>query len=193
MKLILASQSPRRRALLERLGLKFTIKTSQLDESAYTAETPEELVKLLSREKALWVARQESPDTLVLGADTVVVLNGQALGKPENPAEAEAMLASLSGRTHTVCTGLTLCRGTEILTEAEQTQVTFRTLRPEEIAAYVRSGEPLDKAGAYGIQGLGSLFVSGIHGDYSNVVGLPLCRLGQMLHHFGIDCLAPWR
>lgn len=193
MKLILASQSPRRRALLERLGLKFTIKTSQLDESAYTAETPEGLVKLLSREKALWVARQESPDTLVLGADTVVVLNGQALGKPENPAEAEAMLTALSGRTHTVCTGLTLCRGTEILTEAEQTQVTFRTLRPEEITAYVRSGEPLDKAGAYGIQGLGSLFVSGIHGDYSNVVGLPLCRLGQMLNHFGIDCLAPWR
>lgn len=193
MKLILASQSPRRRELLGRLGLKFTIKTSRLDESAYTAETPEALVKLLSREKALRAARGESPDTLVLGADTVVVLDGQTLGKPKDAADAEAMLTALSGRTHTVCTGLTLCRGPEVLTEAEQTQVTFRALRPEEIRAYVRSGEPLDKAGAYGIQGLGCLFVSGIRGDYSNVVGLPLCRLGQMLNHFGVDCLSPWR
>lgn len=193
MKLILASQSPRRRELLGRLGLKFTIKTSQLDESAYTAETPEALVKRLSLEKALRAARGESPDTLVLGADTVVVLDGRTLGKPKDAADAEAMLTALSGRTHTVCTGLTLCRGPEVLTEAEQTQVTFRALRPEEIRAYVRSGEPLDKAGAYGIQGLGCLFVSGIRGDYSNVVGLPLCRLGRMLERFGVDCLAPWR
>ncbi len=193
MKIVLASQSPRRRELLGRLGLNFTIKTSQLDESAFTAPTPQDLVQCLSREKALSVAREEPPDTLVLGADTVVVLDGQTLGKPSGPEQARAMLRRLSGRTHEVCTGLTLCRGEEILTQAEHTLVTFRPLDEGEIAAYVRSGEPLDKAGAYGIQALGSLFVSGISGDYSNVVGLPLCRLGKMLKHFGVDCLSPWR
>lgn len=191
MKLVLASQSPRRRALLGQLGLEFTVKTSQLDESAFDAPTPEALVRLLSLEKARAAARREPPDTLVLGADTVVVLDGRTLGKPQSPQQARAMLTALSGRTHEVCTGLTLCRGPEVLTQAEHTLVTFRALTPEEIDAYVASGEPMDKAGAYGIQGLGSLLVSGIQGDYSNVVGLPLCRLGRMLLHFGIDCLHP--
>lgn len=189
MKIVLASQSPRRRELLGRLGLEFTIETSQLDESGFSAGTPEELVQILSREKALWAARRQDPDTLVLGADTVVVLDGAALGKPQDEAQARAMLTALSGRTHQVCTGVTLCRGERVLSQTEVTQVTFRSLSQEEIAAYVRSGEPMDKAGGYGIQGLGSLLVAGIQGDYSNVVGLPLCRLGQMLRAFGVDCL----
>lgn len=189
MKIVLASQSPRRRELLGRLGLEFTIETSQLDESGFSAGTPEELVQILSREKALWAARRQEADTLVLGADTVVVLDGAALGQPQDEAQARAMLTALSGRTHQVCTGVTLCRGERVLSQTELTQVTFRSLSQEEIAAYVRSGEPMDKAGGYGIQGLGSLLVAGIQGDYSNVVGLPLCRLGQMLRAFGVDCL----
>ena len=184
MKIVLASQSPRRRELLGRLGLNFTIKTSQLDESAFTAPTPQALVQCLSREKALSVAREEPPDTLVLGADTVVVLDGQTLGKPSGPEQARAMLRRLSGRTHEVCTGLTLCRGEEILTQAEHTLVTFRPLDEGEIAAYVRSGEPLDKAGAYGIQGYGARFIRGIREDFFNVMGLPVNELYRQIMQF---------
>ena len=104
--------------------------------------------------------------------------------------EARAMLASLSGRTHQVCTGVTVCRGDKVLTQVEETQVTFRPLTDQEIRQYVSTGEPMDKAGAYGIQGLGGLLVAGIQGDYHNVVGLPVCRLGRMLLDFGVDCLA---
>ena len=191
MKLILASQSPRRRDLLTQMGLTFTVVTPSIDESAFADPDPTALVRTLSREKALAVAGQADPDALVVAADTVVVLDGQALGKPGDRAEAMAMLSALSGRTHHVCTGVTLCQRDRALTEAEITQVTFRALSEAEIAAYVRSGEPMDKAGAYGIQGLGALLVEGIRGDYFNVVGLPVCRLGQMLARFGVDCLAP--
>lgn len=190
MKLVLASQSPRRRELLGRLGLEFTTKASQVDEDAFTAATPEELVKTLSREKARWVAEGESPDTIVIGADTVVVLDGDVLGKPASQAEAREMLRRLSGRVHQVCTGVTVCQGSFAVTQAEVSQVRFRPLTEEEIHCYVRSGEPMDKAGAYGLQGLGVLLVEGIQGDYTNVVGLPVCRLGQILLQFGIDCLA---
>lgn len=190
MKIVLASQSPRRKELLGRMGLKFVTQASKIDESAFDGLEARELVATLSREKAQWIARQLDGETLVIGADTVVVRDGAALGKPKDAEDAVAMLLSLSGRDHQVCTGVTVCRGDRVLTQVEETQVTFRDLTETEVRQYVSTGEPMDKAGAYGIQGLGGLLVEGIRGDYSNVVGLPVCRLGQMLKDFGVDCLA---
>ena len=190
MKIVLASQSPRRRQLLGQMGLEFTTQSPEIDESAFHGRDARDLVETLSREKARWVARQQTPDTLVIGADTVVVLDGAILGKPRDGAEAQAMLAALSGRDHQVFTGVTLCQGDRILTQAEETQVTFRPLTGQEIRQYVSTGEPMDKAGSYGIQGLGGLLVEGIRGDYHNVMGLPICHLGRMLLDFGVDCLA---
>lgn len=190
MKIVLASQSPRRKELLGRMGLEFVTQASKIDESAFDGLEARELVATLSREKAQWIARQLDGETLVIGADTVVVRDGAALGKPKDAEDAVAMLLSLSGRDHQVCTGMTVCRGDRVLTQVEETQVTFRELTEAEVRQYVSTGEPMDKAGAYGIQGLGGLLVEGIRGDYSNVVGLPVCRLGQMLKDFGVDCLA---
>ena len=190
MKIVLASQSPRRRELLGKMGLEFTTKAPEIDETALSGLPARQLVEALSREKALWAARQEDPEAIVIGSDTVVVRDGEILGKPASPAQAEEMLASLSGRSHEVCTGVTVCQGDRLVSQVEVTQVTFRHLTPQEIARYVRTGEPMDKAGAYGIQGLGALLVEGIQGDYSAVVGLPVCRLGRMLLDFGVDCLA---
>lgn len=190
MKIVLASQSPRRKELLGRMGLEFVTQASKIDESAFDGLEARELVATLSREKAQWIARQLDGETLVIGADTVVVRDGAALGKPKDAEDAVAMLLSLSGRDHQVCTGVTVCRGDRVLTQVEETQVTFRDLTEAEVRQYVSTGEPMDKAGAYGIQGLGGLLVEGIRGDYSNVVGLPVCRLGQMLKDFGVDCLA---
>lgn len=190
MKIVLASQSPRRRELLGKMGLKFTTKSPEIDEDAFRGLPAQELVQTLSREKARWIAGQVDPETIVIGADTVVVRDGVILGKPRDEAQAQAMLASLSGRDHQVCTGVTVCQGDKTVTQVEVTQVTFRPLTQEEIRQYVSTGEPMDKAGAYGIQGLGGLLVSGIRGDYSNVVGLPVCRLGRILLDFGVDCLA---
>lgn len=190
MKIVLASQSPRRKELLGRMGLEFVTQASKIDESAFDGLEARELVATLSREKAQWIARQLEGETLVIGADTVVVRDGAALGKPKDAEDAVAMLLSLSGRDHQVCTGVTVCRGDRVLTQVEETQVTFRELTEAEVRQYVSTGEPMDKAGAYGIQGLGGLLVEGIRGDYSNVVGLPVCRLGQMLKDFGVDCLA---
>lgn len=190
MKIVLASQSPRRKELLGRMGLEFATQASKIDESAFDGLEARELVATLSREKAQWIARQLDGETLVIGADTVVVRDGAALGKPKDAEDAVAMLLSLSGRDHQVCTGVTVCRGDRVLTQVEETQVTFRELTEAEVRQYVSTGEPMDKAGAYGIQGLGGLLVEGIRGDYSNVVGLPVCRLGQMLKDFGVDCLA---
>ena len=190
MKRVLASQSPRRQDLLGQMGLEFTTRSPQIDEDAFQGRDARDLVQTLSREKARWVAAQLPGDPIVIGADTVVVRDGTILGKPKDPAEARAMLASLSGRTHQVYTGVTVCQGDKVVTQAEETQVTFRPLTQQEIACYVATGEPMDKAGAYGIQGLGGLLVAGIQGDYHNVVGLPVCRLGQILRDFGVDCLA---
>lgn len=190
MKIVLASQSPRRKELLGRMGLEFVTQASKIDESAFDGLEARELLATLSREKAQWIARQLDGETLVIGADTVVVRDGAALGKPKDAEDAVAMLLSLSGRDHQVCTGVTVCRGDRVLTQVEETQVTFRDLTEAEVRQYVSTGEPMDKAGAYGIQGLGGLLVEGIRGDYSNVVGLPVCRLGQMLKDFGVDCLA---
>ena len=190
MSIILASQSPRRRELLEQIGLTdFVVRPAQGKEQADPAMPPDRLVEQLSLQKAREVAACTGPDDLIIAADTVVAIDGQVLGKPQDPDDARRMLSLLSGRTHTVYTGVTVSRSGRFLTEHEATQVRFRGLSPKEISAYVASGEPMDKAGAYGIQGLGALLVEGIQGDYCNVVGLPLCRLGRMLSRFGLDLL----
>ena len=190
MKIVLASQSPRRRELLGKMGLEFTTKSPEIDEEAITGLPAVELVKTLSREKCLHIAKDEDAETIVIGSDTVVVLDGVILGKPADEADAIRMITALSGRSHEVCTGVTVCQGDKVVSQAEVTQVTFRSLTEEEVRQYVATGEPMDKAGSYGIQGYGGLLVSGIQGDYSNVVGLPVCRLGRMLLDFGVDCMA---
>ena len=190
MAIILASQSPRRRELLAQMGLTdFIIRPAQGEEILDPSLTPHRLVEELSRQKAAEVAATADPEDVIIAADTVVAVGDQVLGKPHSPQEAEAMLTALSGRTHTVYTGITVCRGDRSVTQHEATPVHFRTLTPEEISAYVSTGEPMDKAGSYGIQGLGGLLVEGIEGDYFNVVGLPICRLGLILRQFGVDPL----
>ena len=188
-RLILASQSPRRRALLEQIGVpQFDILVPDADESYDPTLTPQEIVCSICRKKAeAALVLANDPEAIIITADTMVFLDGMRLGKPTDEADAAQMLRSLSGRTHTVCTGVSVARGERIETQAETTAVTFRTLTDAEISAYIASGDPMDKAGAYGIQGKPALFVSGIEGDYFNVMGLPLHRLGQMLKLFGID------
>ena len=187
MRIILASQSPRRRELLERMGIsKFDIIPAQGEERIDPALTPQQLVEELSRQKAAEVA-EENPDALVIAADTVVSIDGMVLGKPVSREHAVEMLTSLSGREHHVYTGFTVCRNGKAVTSHEDTAVRFRTLMPEEIEAYVDTKEPMDKAGSYGIQGFGCMLVEGISGDYYNVVGLPVCHLGQVLRQFGVQ------
>ena len=151
--------------------------------------SPGALVRTLAAGKAAEVASALPDDAVVIAADTVVELDGEILGKPGTPEKAAEMLRALSGRENRVWSGLVVRRGGVVLTADECTRVRFRTLSEEEIAAYVATGEPLDKAGAYGYQGLASLFVESIDGDYFNVVGLPLCRLGMMLRELGVELL----
>lgn len=191
MKIILASQSPRRRELLTQMGIRdFQIITPDIDERMDRALPPDKLVETISAEKAGAVAAQTGPEALVIAADTVVALEGAVLGKPRDETEAAEMLSALSGRHHQVYTGFTVIRGSRRVTRSACTEVVFRPLTPEEIADYVKTGEPMDKAGAYGIQGVGSLLIEGIRGDYFNVMGLPVCELGRALSEFGVDCLA---
>ncbi|GFN22607.1 Maf family protein [Thermanaeromonas sp. C210] len=187
-RLVLASGSPRRQQLLSQLGLRFETMPSSLRENKYDRLPPEERVRALARAKALEVARNLS-EAVVVGADTLVVCQGRVLGKPSSPAEAEAMLSFLSGKTHRVYTGVAVVAvpGKVIREAWECTEVRFRRLTPKEIKAYVATGEPLDKAGAYGIQGRGALLVEGIKGDFFNVVGLPLVKTAGLLEEFGID------
>lgn len=189
MNIILASGSPRRRQLLEQIGLSFTVQSSDVDESVEPGLSPAAMVEQLSLRKGQAVAESAGPDSLVLAADTVVALGDAILGKPQDRAQAVSMLTSLSGKTHQVYTGVTLLGGGRRVTEHETTAVTFRSLSREEIGAYVDTGEPMDKAGAYGIQGYGALLVERLEGDYFNVMGLPLCRLGRMLAAFGVEPL----
>ncbi len=190
MKIILASGSPRRRELMEMLAVpNLLIIPAIRDEITVPGRGPEETVLALSRAKAEEVAEHRPPEDVIIAADTIVWLDGQILGKPRTVGEAEAMLQTLSGREHSVYTGVAVCRGRELLCEAERTQVRFRTLSEAEISDYVATGEPMDKAGAYGAQGLGALLVEGIKGDFFNVMGLPLCRLGQMLNKLGVKLL----
>ena len=179
---VLASASPRRRELLGRLGLRFEILPSGAEEIWPEGTAPGPAVETLARMKAADVARQR-PGALVLGADTVVVLDGEVLGKPPTEADARETLGRLAGRSHTVYTGIALVHDGRCVTAHEATEVTFAPLAEAEIAAYVATGSPMDKAGAYGIQDdLGSLFIPRIEGDYFNVVGLPLHRLYRTLH-----------
>jgi len=191
MKLILASASPRRKELMEMLRPDaLEIVPAVGEERADPALPPDELVKALSRAKAAEVAaRCAQADDAVIGADTIVVLDGAVLGKPRDEADAARMLRALSGRTHTVFTGVTVQRGAKVLSHAERTEVRFRALSDAEIARYIATGEPLDKAGAYGAQGYASLFVEHLDGDFFNVMGLPLCALGKLLKQLGVDLL----
>ena len=191
MELILASKSPRRRALLEQMGLTdFRIVVPDIEEHMDRDLPPAELVRQISEEKARAVAAQVGPEAVVIAADTVVALDGAVLGKPADKEEAFRMLSLLSDSRHQVYTGLTVLHGEQCDSVWEETAVTFRALTAEEIEAYIATGEPMDKAGAYGIQGYGALFIKGISGDYYNVMGLPVCRLGQILARLGVDCMA---
>lgn len=193
MGIVLASRSPRRRQLLEQMGLRdFRIVCSDADETASPGLTPPALVEALSARKAAAVQHAAAAGDLIIAADTVVALDGRVLGKPADGPDAFAMLSALSGRRHQVYTGLTVVCGAQRLTEHEVMAVTFRSLSSAEICAYIATGEPMDKAGAYGIQGRGALFVEGIEGDYYNVMGLPVCRLGRILARLGVDCARLW-
>ena len=190
MNIILASNSPRRRELLGQMGLKdFQVSAPNVDETVEPGLSPAEMVEELSLRKARAAAEKAGPEDLVIAADTVVALDGKVLGKPRDREDAFAMLSALSGREHRVYTGVTVLRGEEAATGHEETTVAFRALEPGEIRGYIATGEPVDKAGAYGIQGLGALLVSGIRGDYCSVVGLPVFRLGRMLADFGVELL----
>jgi len=179
MHLILASASPRRKELLSLFHIPFTIRVADIDEAMDPAKAPYDEVARVSRLKAMAVPHEA--DDVVIAADTIVVCEGRVLGKPHSEEEAVAMLQLLSGRDHQVMTGCTLLLGDRAETFTEVTDLHFRPLRPEEIDAYVRSGEPMDKAGAYGIQGGAALFCQRLVGDYYNVMGLPVCRLGESL------------
>ena len=190
MRIILASQSPRRRELLGRMGItEFEVIPAQGEEIATRTLGPDRLVEELSRRKCAEVSAAH-PDALVIAADTVVSIDSQVLGKPRSEEEAGRMLRALSGRLHVVYTGVTVCCQGKTVTESESTSVRFRSLTDADIMRYITTGEPMDKAGAYGIQGYGSVLVEGISGDYYNVMGLPVCRLAKMLARFGVDPLA---
>ncbi len=189
--LILASASPRRAELLTRIGLPFSVQPADIDETPIAGETAPDYVERLAREKALAVARG-NPDSLVLGSDTSVVLTGEILGKPGSTAEAEETLARLSGRTHQVMTAIALVCNGECRSVVSVTDVSFRELASEEIRAYAASGEPMDKAGSYGIQGLGGIFVRELKGSYSAVVGLPLQETAELLAEAGHPVWRNW-
>lgn len=179
MQLILASQSPRRRELLGLFGIPFVVRVADIDETMDAALTPAQAVAQISRKKALAVMR-DTEDVLI-AADTIVVVEGKILGKPRSAEEAVQMLQMLSGRDHQVMTGVTVLAGSKEVVFTEITDLHFRPLSHREILRYVESGEPMDKAGAYGIQGGAALFCEKMTGDYYNVMGLPVCRLGQVL------------
>ncbi len=179
MELILASGSPRRQALMALYHIPFRVLPADIDETMNPAADPVQEASRVSRCKAMAVARQRGD--IVVAADTIVVCQGNILGKPADFQEAEAMLTLLSGREHQVITGYTVLWDGGCVSQAETTRLHFRTLSPGEIRRYVQSGEPMDKAGAYGIQGGAALFCTRIEGDYYNVMGLPVCALGQTL------------
>ena len=187
--IILASASPRREQLLRQAGCEFQVRPSRAEEDNAAALPPDELVRLHARIKAQAVAAEVQPGDIVIGADTIVVLAGKVYGKPESVATAESMLAELSGRTHSVWSGVAVvCQG-RCLVEAVETRVTLARLSKEQIRRYVATGEPLDKAGAYAVQGRGSLFVKRLEGCYYNVVGLPLRTLSRLLSQVGVELL----
>ena len=187
MQLILASASPRRKELLGLFHIPFVIRVADIDETMDPGRAPADEVGRVSRMKALAVSRD--PEDVVIAADTIVVCAGRVLGKPHSPEEAVATLRLLSGRDHQVMTGVTAVRGDRVETFTEVTDLHFRHLTDKEIHAYVATGEPMDKAGSYGIQGGAALFCSHMVGDYYNVMGLPVCRLGETLRAMAPDMM----
>ncbi len=185
MQMILASQSPRRQALMQIFGVPFTVEAADVDEQMDAAKRPFDEVARVSRKKAEAISC--GIDDIVIAADTIVVCEGQVLGKPRDDADAGRMLNLLSARAHQVMTGVTVRRAEKYITCTEVTDVYFRSLSQREIEAYIKSGETKDKAGSYGIQGGGALFVEKIAGDFYNVMGLPVCRLGQILRQIAPD------
>ena len=187
--LILASASPRRRELLERIGLCFSVEAAEAEENLIPGLSAGNQVMRLSRIKADAVAYRHPEEPVILSADTVVVLDGAILGKPSDEEDARKMLRALSGRTHHVLTGVTVKKGRYQETRCEVTEVRFESLSEQEISAYIATGEPMDKAGAYGIQGKGAVLVKRIEGSYDNVVGLPLTVVYEMLRKAGVDSI----
>ena len=186
-KIVLASGSPRRQELLQRMGITdFDVRVPQTEEAYPAGLTPQQIVEYISREKAEAAAKLCTPEEIVITADTMVFLDEARLGKPADEADALRMLTALQGRRHTVCTGVTVRQGDRVLTESESTEVYFRAATQAELLGYIATGEPMDKAGAYGIQGLGALLVEKINGDFFNVMGLPVLRLSRMLGQFGV-------
>ena len=185
VKVILASGSPRRRQLLELIGIEHEVSPSDIDETMRPRETPRRHAERLAREKASTVATRQ-PNRITIGADTIVVINRKVLGKPRDEEEARRMLSMLSGREHTVITAVAVARGRKIRSAVEEVKVKFRRLRDEDIDAYIATGEPMDKAGAYGIQGFGATIVECVDGDYFAVMGLPLARLVMLLRDLGV-------
>ena len=185
MQIILASASPRRKELLSQLGLDFTIAIPHVDEKTRHGEHPENFCRRISMDKAA-IASHDYPDALIIAADTIVVIDGKILGKPHDKKEALAYLSLLAGRMHEVYTGYTIMYKGENKTRVIRTRVHFRAMSKEEILWYIATGEPLDKAGAYAVQGIGSIFVDRLEGSYTNVIGLPLSDLYYDLKVFGI-------
>ena len=187
MGIVLASGSPRRRELLSMIGLEnFRVVADSSEENVPSGLSPELTVSEIALQKAKNVSHFCDDDDIIIAADTLVYLDGRLLGKPENTADAESMLGDLSGRRHTVYTGVVLHKGAQTVTDVVKTDVIFREMSDSEISEYVKSGEPMDKAGAYGAQGRGSVFVERIEGEFFNVMGMPLCRLSMMLREFGV-------
>ncbi|MBE6963313.1 MAG: septum formation protein Maf [Ruminococcaceae bacterium] len=186
-KIVLASASPRRQELLRRIGIAdFDIRIPEADETYPADLTPQGVVEHISRKKAEAAVALCTEDEIIITADTMVFLDDQRLGKPTDEADALRMLSALQGRHHTVCTGVTVRQGGRAITESETTEVYFRPASKTELRAYIATGEPMDKAGSYGIQEKGALLVEKIHGDYFNVMGLPVLRLSRMLQQFGV-------
>lgn len=184
-RVILASGSPRRRQLLDLIGIAHEVRPPNIDETMRPRETPRRHAERLAREKASAIARRD-PDLITIGADTIVVVNRNVLGKPRDAEDAARMLALLSGREHVVTTAVAVSRGKKLRSAVEEVSVRFRRLRDDEIEAYIATGEPMDKAGAYGIQGYGATIVERIEGDYFAVMGLPIVRLVGLLRDVGV-------
>ena len=183
-RVILASQSPRRRELLGLVGIRHEVKPADIDERYLAGESPREHAERLAREKA---ARLREPDTIVIGSDTIVVVDGDVLGKPRDETDAARMLRRLSGRSHVVITAVAVARDGRLESDVEEVSVTFRSLTEADITAYIATREPMDKAGAYGIQGFGATIVSRVDGDYFAVMGLPLQRMVRLLERVGVS------
>ena len=184
-RVVLASASPRRRELLNLIGIAHEVRPANIDETMRPREAPRRYAERLAREKASAVATRD-PDLITIGADTVVVINRKVLGKPADANDAARMLRMLSGREHTVITAVAVSRGRKLRSAIEEVRVKFRRLRDDEIEAYIAMGEPMDKAGAYGIQGYGATIVERIEGDYFAVMGLPLVRLVGLMRDVGV-------